>query len=302
MRLLTYTLVLYGVVIAASIEHENYDHVAYEVIEQDTSTDVGELFDVTTTAAIMSSSNVLLKNTTAAAITTTTAITTTQAAIILPLKTTTVLDYAIYQNLTIIGIENMGPVRVFCDALPLGVPSFTTDTVYTPFPGVTIFVPAGAWLTSERRGGKRDLTITVFEIPAHLHPGGFDVAGPGVDLGPHDQRLQMPVSVLLPLYQHLDRVSTHALDAVTLAWTLPQSSVNRSISVLGTYVATSPLNVIDPSHDMLYHQTIVIACTIAGIFLLLLCLLIFVRYRHRPLVIVPFSNIHATVAFDGPSI
>ena len=280
MRLLTYTLVLYGVVIAASIEHENYDHVAYEVIEQDTSTDVGELFDVTTTAAI----------------------TTTQAAIILPLKTSTVLDYAIYQNLTIIGLENMGPVRVFCDALPLGVPSFTTDTVYTPFPGVTIIVPAGAWLTSERRGGKRDLTITVFEIPAHLHPGGFDVAGPGVDLGPHDQRLQRPVSVLLPLYQHLDRVSTHALDAVTLAWTLPQSSVNRSISVLGTYVATSPLNATDPSHDMLYHQTIVIACTIAGIFLLLLCLLIFVRYRHRPLVIVPFSNIHATVAFDGPSI
>lgn len=253
--------------VACSDVHEAYDHVAYAFDNDDASTPA-ELEFFTTPPAVSS------------------------------------LNYAIYQNTTLIGLENMGPVRVFCDTLALGVPSFTKDNIYAPYTGLTIVVPAGAWLTSERRGGKRDLTISVFEVPAHLHaPSLTHVAGPAIDLGPHDQRLQKAIYVQVPLYDGSSSAATvyqtYVLDPVSLLWTTPQTTTNRSLSTLGAFIAMAMDSTPDnDKHPLVYYETIVIACTIAGIFLILLCLISYAICRQTPTT-PPLSNLHATVAFTN---
>ena len=253
--------------VACSDVHEAYDHVAYAFDNDDASTPA-ELEFFTTPPAVSS------------------------------------LNYAIYQNTTLIGLENMGPVRVFCDTLALGVPSFTKDNIYAPYTGLTIVVPAGAWLTSERRGGKRDLTISVFEVPAHLHaPSLTHVAGPAIDLGPHDQRLQKAIYVQVPLYHGSSSAATvyqtYVLDPVSLLWTTPQTTTNRSLSTLGAFIAMAMDSTPDnDKHPLVYYETIVIACTIAGIFLILLCLISYAICRHTPTT-PPLSNLHATVAYTN---
>ena len=100
------------------------------------------------------------------------------------------------------GLESLGPVTVLFNDLILGVPSATAETTYTPFAGVSIIIPAGAWITDSGNGRRSatapaPLSITVFLLPAGLKAPG-EACGPALDIGPHDQRLALPVQVSLP--------------------------------------------------------------------------------------------------------
>jgi hypothetical protein len=155
------------------------------------------------------------------------------------------LDVAVYATTTLVGLETLGQVKVFLESLPLGTPSFQNETVYTPIEGLTITIPAGAWLTSERRESRtRSLTLSVFELPSNLVMPGTP-AGPGIDLAPHDQILLKPILVTLPLFAWNGTSRTphqaYSLDPTTLAWTrlfqLNQSTLTQR---LGISVAMTP--------------------------------------------------------------
>ena len=116
-----------------------------------------------------------------------------------PFSTTSAFFGLVGSNFSVMvvqGMESLGPVKVYINAVPLGVPAVTEETEYH-FANLRFIIPAFAW-SSRRRGSASALTLTVFELPegANGLPGAS--CGPGLSLGPIDQVLAVPILVTLP--------------------------------------------------------------------------------------------------------
>jgi hypothetical protein len=198
-----------------------------------------------------------------------------------PEQVTPELDLKLFNTTTLIGLETLGAVRVLFETVSLGVPSFMNETVFEPFKGVQIIVPAGAWLTSKRRGGSRPLTISVFELPSELSTPGV-VAGPAIDLGPHDQLLARAISVRLPLYSRnyttQPNYEYYSLDPSSLSWKMLDISNESFVatSVLGASVAFIKEGPVANSNNNNHYYIAGAMCGAAVV-----VLLIFIAYQRR---------------------
>ena len=100
-----------------------------------------------------------------------------------------------YSVMVLQGMESIGPVKVFFDSVPLGVPEYTKQTEYQ-FANLKFVIPAFAW--SSRRRAASALTLTVFELPLSTPNMPGKACGPALSLGPIDQVLSVPILVTLP--------------------------------------------------------------------------------------------------------
>jgi hypothetical protein len=108
------------------------------------------------------------------------------------------LGLSIFSVMVIAGLEAMGPVKVFYDNIPLGIPALTEETEFHPFEQVRIIVPAGAW-AAQRRTATDSLSLTIFELPAASGPSlPGTTCGPALSLGPAWRALAAPILVTLP--------------------------------------------------------------------------------------------------------
>ena len=79
----------------------------------------------------------------------------------------------------------------------LGCPSSSDKTIYAPFPGLEITVPAGAWPSSSRRTAPV-LTVAVFTLDPSAVGLPGKPCGPAIALGPDGLELAVAVAVRLP--------------------------------------------------------------------------------------------------------
>ena len=106
------------------------------------------------------------------------------------------------------GLETLGAVQILLPTLTLGIPSTTSDTTFRlpgRFSQIQITIPAGSWVTTQRRQRRSSgspLTVTVFMIPNSSSSGSPSfpgtACGPAVDLGPHGKALAAPIFVSVP--------------------------------------------------------------------------------------------------------
>ena len=116
-----------------------------------------------------------------------------------PVKVTSTSDaFAVVQ-----GLEIFGLLQVRMSTIVLGVPSSTTETVYTlppPFETVHIVVPPGVWPSSggRRAGTGPPLSVSVFVLPSDRNVLPASSCGPAVGLGPIGTRLSGQLLVSVP--------------------------------------------------------------------------------------------------------
>ena len=116
-----------------------------------------------------------------------------------PVKATSTSDaFAVVQ-----GLEIFGLLQVRMSTIVLGVPSSTTETVYTlppPFETVHIVVPPGVWPSSggRRAGTGPPLSVSVFVLPSDRNVLPASSCGPAVGLGPIGTRLSGQLLVSVP--------------------------------------------------------------------------------------------------------
>ena len=194
------------------------------------------------------------------------------------------LDMTQFNVTTLVGLESLGSVRVFLKTIPLGVPSFQVATTYEPFEGLRITIPEGAWLTPNRRDTtNRQLTVSVFEFPPNLVAPGI-IAGPAIDLGPHDQLLARQISIGLPLFSSSPVITNgYSLAPISLTWAqMTEKNGSSLTSTLGTCVAIMQPTWLSPDSSHSDHDLkIIVGTTVGGVFLLSACIFLLIKSYQR---------------------
>ena len=202
--------------------HEAYAHVAYRVFEDEATVDGStEENNPTTTRAPVPATT---PPPTTAATTATTTPPPTTAAVALSLASAVI---------TVAVMPGLGSVKVFFNAIPLGVPSFESESAFNPVEGVHIIVPAGAWTRGGRRDGGDVLTLTVFELPAGLVTPGIP-CGPAIDLGPRAKVLAKAITVSTPC----DVGRVYSLDVASMVW-----AADNTTAEAGAWARTTSMGV-----------------------------------------------------------